>query len=189
MKKDLYVVGLIPEPVKSHIFEYQKKLSALYELYDKKYPELHVTLARLNYENIHEVTRFSAVLGNILPAMEPQTVEIQGIHCFGPPFKSVSLHVKTTPGLKNLSDTIISAGKQEGLSCEYPFETWEYHITIASPTFAKREWLESEYQQACILLKSLNINESFLMDHIQLWHPVMEDYAVNTYILNKKSCT
>lgn len=187
MKKELYVVGLIPEPAKSYIFEYQKKLSALYGLYDNKYPELHVTLARLNYENPNEVVKLCSSLDSVLSVIQPETVEVQGISCFGPPFKSASLHVNTTPGLKNISDLIINTAKQVGLSSQYPFGTWQYHITVASPIFARRDWSESEYGLACKLLESSKISISFVMDQVQLWHPVMEDYIVNSYIL-KKSC-
>jgi hypothetical protein len=183
MAKDLYVMGLIPEPIKSRVLQYQKHLSQVYNIYGEYCPEPHITLGKILYDNPCEIAPLIAGLGTAFRGTRPVKVCINGTSCFGPPYKSVNLHNEPTLGLKSLSALIADTAKASGLTPRDQPGGWQYHISIANPAFAKNEWSESEYEKACEILKKEDFHESFLLNQIQLWHPVERDYVVHSYIL------
>lgn len=186
MENDLYAVGLIPEPVKGKVFEYQNRISQKYALYEGGSPELHITLSKLNYNNLEQVENLIAKLKDSLESFSPPDVEIHGVSCFAPPFKSVNFHVETSPLLSGLSDLIKVVGKSVGMDTEEPFAARVYHISIGNPTFAKKQWTDEEYSEACNLLSKEDFHEGFRLNQIELWRPVKEEYLIQSFNLKQK---
>jgi 2'-5' RNA ligase len=181
--KDIYAVGTIPENIREHMAIYQKRFSLMYGLYEDKYPELHITLAKLSYNDENDVKCLIGKLGEVLKGQRMIYTEIKGICCFDPPYKSVNFHVETNPELQGLTRVIIENAQYCGIAHQSLVYPWQYHISIANPAFAKREWSDAEYKQACTLLKNEEYNQGFMMKAVELWYPSAENYKVSRFFL------
>jgi 2'',5'' RNA ligase family. len=185
MKNDFYIVGIIPEPPKSRISHYQEEFSKIYDLYEGQYPELHITLSRLSYGEKEELDKFIDKLVSLSSCCKPLTIEIDGASCFGPPYKSVNFNVKQSSKLEELSKNIAGTALSCGIESVLTPQRYQYHISVANSFFAKREWPEQEYEQACTLLKSQNFAESFILSRLELWLPKHDNYKIAGFTLGK----
>ena len=111
------------------------------------------------------------------------TIYIDGVSCFGPPYKSVNIHVCSTPYLQQFSQSIHQAAAQAGMDYENFGGQWQYHISLANSAFAKREWTDAEYCLACNILKRMDFNAHFQIEQMQLWYPRKHDYVIHTFPL------
>ena len=184
MKKDIYMVGVIPKSFREDMELYQKQLAKLYDLYNNDYPELHFTLVKIYYDDKNQIESLVDNLNEQLKSCKPINIKVHGASCFDPPYKSVNLSIETNDELVNLSDIIKKSTKTVGMTYEDSFDEWQYHISIANSAFSDKEWTESEYSQACSLLKDEDPYYTFRIDHLQLWYPVKENYVIHNFYLN-----
>jgi 2'-5' RNA ligase len=182
MEKDLYMVALIPNHIKNQLSKYQKEISNIYGLYDE-YPELHITLSKLVYNDEEQIFKLISILNHNLASQKPFPVEINGASCFNPPYKSVNIHVIKNEHLINISKIIDDSALGFNITPADTYKDREYHISIANPNFAKKDWSDKEYEEACHLIQGKDIHKEFIIDTIQMWYPIKEDYIITSFNL------
>lgn len=182
MEKDLYMVALLPNHIKNQLSKYQKEISNIYGLYDE-YPELHITLSKLIYNDEEQIFNLISTLKYKLSGQKPFPVEIDGASCFSPPYKSVNIHVIKNQYLINLSKIIDDSAAEFNMAPTDTYKDREYHISIANPNFAKKDWSDKEYEEACYLLQGKDIHRQFLIDTLQIWYPIKNDYVITSFNL------
>ena len=162
----------------------QKTLCEKYNLYrsDTNLPKLHITLEIITNPNLYDL---DISLKNILKDYTKFEVELNGVICFDPPFKSVNLNINNKGTIYELSKNINSILNSQGFNVREHIENWNLHISLANTNFADREWSDSEYLAACNLAKDENFSETITVAAIELWKPINDndEMVVKKYTL------
>ncbi|WP_298842686.1 2'-5' RNA ligase family protein [Clostridium sp.] len=166
-----YLVGIFDELSYEYIESIQKSLCTKYNLYNGNttLPKLHITLETITDPDISDLDAF---LKNILKDYTKFKVELNGVICFAPPFKSVNLNIDNKGTIFELSKNINSTLKTQGFGVREHIENWNLHVSLASTTFADREWSNNEYLSACNLAKDENFKRTITINAIELWKPI-----------------
>lgn len=173
MKDRIYLV-LIPEYPTAQIARFlQEEVNKRYGLYNIL-PTLHITLDSFYAKAAEENAKVVAALQEICLKLEPFPIIVDGFACFGPPYKSVQLHVVKTPPLKALYDEVHSKLQDLGFQVQEFPEGVQLHMTIASICFASREWSYAEYAQACQELQGISLESGFTLQRLELWYPELD---------------
>ncbi|MGH4051778.1 MAG: 2'-5' RNA ligase family protein [Clostridium sp.] len=166
-----YLVGLFDKISYGYIESLQKSLCKKYNLFssDKDLPKLHITLEVITNPNIPDL---DICLKNILKDYTKFEVKLDGVVCFDPPYKSVNLNIKNQGTIYELSKSLNSILSAQGFNVRDNIENWNLHISLASTTFADREWSTTEYVTACNLAKDEKFSRTITIDVIELWKPI-----------------
>lgn len=166
-----YLVGLFDKSSYEYIESLQKSICKKYNLYksDLSLPKLHITLEVITNPDISDL---DISLKNILKDYTKFEVELDGVICFDPPYKSVNLNIKNKGTIYELSKNINSILNSRGFNVREDIENWNLHISIASTTFADREWSNNEYMAACNLAKDESFQRTITVDVVELWKPI-----------------
>ncbi|MBU3110578.1 2'-5' RNA ligase family protein [Clostridium lacusfryxellense] len=166
-----YLVGLFDKTSYEYIEKLQKSICKKYNLYnsDSNLPKLHITLEVITNPTLSDL---DISLENILKNYTKFEVELDGVICFDPPYKSVNLNIKNKGTVYELSKNINSILNSNGFNVREDIENWNLHISIASTTFADREWSNNEYLAACNLVKDESFPKTITVDVVELWKPI-----------------
>jgi len=179
-----YLVGLFDEVSYDYMESMQKSLCKKYNLYkvDANLPKLHITLEIITNPNICDL---DTSLKNILKDYTKFEIELNGVICFDPPYKSVNLNINNNGTIYELSKNINSILSSQGFTVRKHIENWNLHISLANTNFADREWTNSEYLAACSLAKDKNLSRTITIGTIELWKPINnnDEMVVKKYIL------
>lgn len=179
-----YLVGLFDEDSYKIVHSLQKTLCEKYNLYKlgTDLPKLHITLETITDPNIFDL---DVSIKNILKDYSEFQVELNGVVCFAPPFKSVNLNINNKGTIYELSKKINSILNVQGFNVRQHIESWNLHISLANTTFADREWSDGEYLAACNLAKDENFSKTILIHSLELWKPINDndEMLVKKYIL------
>ncbi|MBU3091071.1 2'-5' RNA ligase family protein [Clostridium sp. CM028] len=179
-----YLVGLFDKVSYKYIESMQKAICEKYNLYksDANLPMLHVTLEIITNPNLYDL---DTALKNILKNYTKFEVELNGVICFDPPYKSVNLNIGNEGTIYQLSKDINSILNLHGFKVRDDIETWNLHISLANTTFADREWSNSEYLAACASAKDENFSRTITVDTVELWKPINnnDEMVTKKYIL------
>ena len=172
--EDRIFLVLIPEYPTAQIARLlQEEVNRKYQLYTVL-PTLHITLDSFFSKGGAENARAVEAIGQICAEIDPFPIIVKGFACFGPPFKSVQLHVEQTSPLVSLYKKVHTRLKELDFRVrEYP-EGVKLHMTIASTCFAEREWSYEEYTVACQELRSLPLESGFMLQRLELWYPEID---------------
>lgn len=167
-----YLVALFDKDSYALIKPLQESLSNEYKLY-AHLPVLHITLAVIEDP---DMDKLNEVIKNILKSYKKFDVHLNGVICFGEPYKSVNLKVDENSGIiKELSKVIYHKLTEEGFKLTSSPDTWQLHVSIANPYFAQRVWREDEFESACTQINNDGFNKELLIDHIQFWRPINDE--------------
>jgi hypothetical protein len=179
-----YLVGIFDKISCEYMKSMQKRICEKYNLYNsyENLPMLHITLETITNPNIDDL---DISLKRILKKYTKFKVDINGVICFDPPFKSVNLNIKNKGTVYELSKTINSTLKSEGFIVREDIESWNLHISLANTTFADREWSDNEYLAACNLAKDEDFSDTISIGTIELWKPIndKDQMVVKKYLL------
>lgn len=166
-----YLVGIFDKVSYEHMESMQKAICERYNLYssDTDLPMLHITLEIITNPNVYDL---DISLKDILKHYTKFQVEINGVICFDPPYKSVNLNVNNSGTVYELSKSINSILKSQGFNVREHIENWNLHISLANTTFADSEWSDSEYLNACNLAKEENFSETITIHSVELWKSI-----------------
>ncbi|MGV8984070.1 2'-5' RNA ligase family protein [Clostridium sp.] len=166
-----YLVGLFDEDSYKCIELLQKSICEKYSLYrpTTDLPKLHITLEIITDPDIQNL---DACLKNILLDYAEFEVELAGVICFDPPFKSVNLNIQNKGTVYELSKNINSILNSKGFTVREHIENWNLHISLANTNFSDREWSDSEYLAACTLAKDENFSKTIRVNSVELWKPI-----------------
>jgi hypothetical protein len=179
-----YLVGLFDEASSEYMNSMQKNICKKYNLYNSydDLPKLHITLEIITNPCIQDL---DDSLKHILKDYTKFQVDINGVICFDPPYKSVNLNIKNKGTIFELSKNLNSILKSQGFMVREDIESWNLHISLANTNFADREWTNNEYLSACNLAKYDNFSETIMLQSIELWKPInnKEQMVVKKYSL------
>ncbi|MGH4122770.1 MAG: 2'-5' RNA ligase family protein [Clostridium sp.] len=179
-----YLVALFDSDSYTYVESLQKTLCEKYSLYRSgtDLPMLHITLEIITDPNLFDL---DISLKNILLDYTEFQVELNGVICFDPPFKSVNLNINNTGTIYELSKNINSILKSQGYNVREHIENWNLHISLANTTFADREWSDSEYLDACKLAKDEKLLKTITIHCVELWKPINDndEMVVKKYTL------
>jgi 2'-5' RNA ligase len=166
-----YLVCLFDDVSYKTMESLQKAICKKYNLYDSytNLPMLHITIETIDEPNLQSL---DISLENILKNYTKFQVQIKGVICFDPPYKSVNLNIENKGTIYELSKNINSILKSQGFKVRQDIENWNLHISLASTNFADREWSDSEYFAACDLIKHENFNETITIHAVELLKPI-----------------
>lgn len=166
-----YLVGLFDKVSYKYIESMQKAICEKYNLYksDSNLPMLHITLEIVTNPNLYDL---DITLKNILKDYTKFEVQLNGVICFAPPYKSVNLNISNKGTIYQLSKNINSILNSHGFKVRDNIETWNLHISLANTNFADREWSNSEYLAACNLAKDEKFSRTITIDTVELWKPI-----------------
>lgn len=179
-----YLVGLVDKDSYKYIEPIQKLLCEKYKLYmdDTNLPKLHITLEIVTNPSLEAL---DISLKNILKNYTKFEVQLNGVICFEPPYKSVNLNISNEGTIYQLSKNINSILSSQGFKVREDIEKWNLHISLANTNFADREWSNSEYLDACNLAKDENFSDTITVNTIELWKPINDknQMVVKKYVL------
>jgi hypothetical protein len=166
-----YLVGLFDKASYNFIELLQKSICEKYSLYNPTtdLPKLHITLEIITDPDLQDL---DVSLKNILLDFAEFEVELSGVICFDPPFKSVNLNIQNKGTVYELSKNINSILSSKGFVVRAHIENWNLHISLANTNFADREWSDSEYLAACNLAKDKNFSKTIRVSSVELWKPI-----------------
>lgn len=169
-----YLVGLFDCDSYKYVESLQKTLCEKYSLYSSgtDLPMLHITLEIITDPNLYDL---DLTLTNILADYTEFQVELNGVICFDPPFKSVNLNIDNKGTIYELSKKINSILNTQGFNVRENIKNWNLHISLANTTFADREWSDSEYLAACNLAKDENLLKTITVHCVELWKPINDN--------------
>ena len=180
-----YLVGLFDSDSYKYVESLQKTLCKKYNLYSSinNLPKLHITLEIITDPSL--LQDLDICLKNILKDYTQFQVELNGVICFDPPFKSVNLNIDNKGIIYDLSKKINFILNSQGFIVREHIENWNLHISLANTTFADREWSSSEYLAACNLAKNENLSKIITVRSVELWKPIndTDEMVVKKYIL------
>lgn len=179
-----YLVGLFDSDSYKYVESLQKTLCEKYNLYNSgtKLPMLHITLEIITDPHLVDL---DISLKNILVDYTQFQVELNGVICFEPPFKSVNLNINNSGTIYELSKKINSVLNMQGFNVREHIENWNLHISLANTTFADREWSDSEYLAACNIAKDEKFSKTITVHSVELWKPINDndEMVVKKYTL------
>jgi len=169
-----YLVGVFDRESYKFVESLQKTICEKYKLYklEADLPKLHITLETIEDPNLCDL---DISLKNILKNYAEFQVDLNGVICFDPPFKSVNLNINNSGIIYELSKNINSILNSQGFNVRQHIENWNLHISLANTIFADREWSEAEYFAACNLAKDENFSKTIKVHSIELWKPINDN--------------
>ncbi|MBU3190145.1 2'-5' RNA ligase family protein [Clostridium bowmanii] len=179
-----YLVGLFDKVSYKYIELFQKSICEKYSLYSPTtdLPKLHITLEIITDPDLENL---NVSLNDILLDYAEFEVELNGVICFDPPYKSVNLNIQNKGTVYELSKNINSILNSQGFVVREHIENWNLHISLANTNFADREWSDSEYLAACHLAKDESFPKTIRVSSIELWKPINnnDEMVVKKYTL------
>lgn len=163
-----YLVALFDKQSYSYIEEMQKSICKKYKIY-KNMPVLHITLEVIGDPDIEKLNK---IVSDILKPYKKFKVEINGVMCFDPPYKSVNLKIENKGYIIRLARHINDILKLHGFNVRDNIDNWDLHVSLANTNYAIREWSSKEYVAACDTAKKGNIHKMAKIDRIELWKPI-----------------
>jgi len=149
----------------------QIELNNKFSIYDSKLPPLHVTIEHIRVTRDEDLKEAANIIDGVCERHAPFELRINGFSFFGPPYKSINLHVEKTNALARISREIHKHLQQKGLSSRPFREEWEFHISLINTVFANREWTEAEFKDAKELVMKWHVNMTSQVEYLELWRP------------------
>ncbi len=179
-----YLVCLLDEASYTYVESIQRSLCEKYNLYSTNtdLPTLHITLEVITDPNLCDL---DISLEHILKDYTKFEVDLNGVICFDPPYKSVNLNIKNQGTIYELSKKINSILSSQGFKVRDHIEDWNLHVSLANTNFAHREWSNTEYLDACNLVKNENFSQTITVHTVELWKPInnKDEMVVKKYVL------
>ena len=155
----------------------QEYLATRYNLYQKPYPPLHVTVGVIFPQSKNGLSKAAELLKSTVKNYLPFDIRAISINCFDSPYKSVNLLIEENHTLRSLSAEIYKVLQENNIEAR-PFDNWDYHISLANTFYAVREWTYQEFREAVSLLRTEEIYQKCNVSKIELWDPIFPPLKV-----------
>ena len=165
--KPFYIVAIPDGVIMTELLRLQKLISRKFKMYTEPYPTLHLTVGVLNRSQ--ELELAVPVLRGMFSSLSPFSVRIQGKSCFKAPFLSVGVDIQSQP-LSYLAGKLEGTLLKAGFS-PHSFSRWDCHISLVIPHFAGRQWSNTEFNQACEIVKKHAPTGTAHVSKLELWAP------------------
>ena len=165
--KPLYLVAIPKGAIMAELLRLQKFISRRFRMYTSPYPDLHLTVGVI--EPVENIAESYSILANVVAKQNSFSVQVSGERCFGKPFYSVGVAVSSQK-LAHLSGRLEGALLSSGFEPR-PFLNWDFHISLLTPLFARRQWTQNEYVEGCKLVAQHVPTGDCQLHHLELWDP------------------
>ncbi|SMC26294.1 2'-5' RNA ligase superfamily protein [Clostridium acidisoli DSM 12555] len=178
-----YLVALFDKDSYSFVENIQKSICRKYKLY-RKLPVLHITLEVIDDPDLDELDK---IVTNFIKPYKKFKVELNGVICFEPPFKSVNLKVEHKGYIMRIARNINDKLKLTNFNVRQNIDNWDLHVSLANTNYATRKWSSEEYKIACENTKQLDPQRMAKIDRIELWKPInnKKTMTVKSYVLKE----
>ncbi len=184
-----YLVAIPQGELLQEAARLQREVSNRYCMYDEPYPALHVTVGTVYPENAEQLQQASYIMKRTLRCFAPFDIHVNGSSCFSPPNKSLNLAIIEDSTVRQLAKTVQHSLASAGISCK-DMTDWDFHITLVSPIYAKREWSGEEFRQVCNLMETQSVKLTCTVRMLELWSPTFPPLIViDRYSLESTSHT
>ncbi len=163
-----YLVALFDKDSYSFVENIQKDICKKYKLY-KKLPVLHITLEVIDDPNFDELDK---IVSELIKPYKRFKVDINGVICFDPPYKSVNLKVENKGYIIKIAKKLNDKLKSLNFNVRQNIDNWDLHVSLANTNYASRKWSTEEYRIACESTRITDPQRMARIDRIELWKPV-----------------
>ncbi|MDK2822802.1 MAG: hypothetical protein PWQ67_675 [Clostridia bacterium] len=172
--EQFFLVVVPEDQVKSKALEIRNKINRRFQIYGGFKPALHTTVEVIKPQNSEDLSKAKAIIKQISKQFRPFTLEVTGFNFFPPPFKAITLAINKNNEIEILSSLIYEALAEKGMIGREDLRSWKFHITVASPFGAVREWSVEEFDLACEMIKDEPVCEKCIIDRLELWRPIFD---------------
>ncbi|MFT9494046.1 2'-5' RNA ligase family protein [Anaerosolibacter sp.] len=148
----------------------QKFLWDKYALHQGGLPEIHLTLEAIAYKDREELQEIRKAIRDLLKKVDSFEIMASGFSHIPCPYNCITIHIVKTKELKEIYQHIHEGLKEKGFQVrEFSSNEIIFHISLAG--IHGRQWTEEESRAAWKDVKDFHIQNSSLVDEIQLWFP------------------
>jgi 2'-5' RNA ligase len=178
-----YLVALFDKDSYLFVENIQKNICKKYKLY-RKLPVLHITLEVIDDPDVDKLDK---IVSDILKPYKRFRVELNGVICFDPPYKSVNLKVENKGYITRLIRQINEKLRINHLKARENIDNWDLHVSLANTNYASRKWSTSEYKIACENTRDSNPQKVARIDRLELWKPInnKKTMTVKSFLLKE----
>lgn len=178
-----YLVALFDKGSYSFVENIQKSICRKYKLY-KRLPVLHITLEVIDDPDIEQLDK---IVHDLIKPYKKFKVELNGVICFEPPYKSVNLKVEHKGYIIRLARIINDRLHLSNFNVRTNIDHWDLHVSLANTNYASRKWTTEEYRIACEDTKKIDPQRMAKIDRIELWKPInnKKTMTVKSYVLKE----
>jgi len=147
----------------------QREISSHYNIYyDGLYPEIHITLDKIDKEI--ELDKTKEIIHGVCKRFRPVQIMINEFDCYLH-FENnfLVLQVEKTESLLNFSRTLHKKLMEADISLIKNYQNWKFHITIISNFFAKNPLGDQKFQDLCDFFSGVNFPCVSEARFIELW--------------------
>lgn len=177
IERAYYLVGIPKGELLQEAARLQREVSKRHCMYDEPYPVLHLTVGTVYPDNAEQLQQASCIIERALRCFAPFDIHVNGSSCFSPPSKSLNLAITEDSTLKQLAKTVQQSLESTGIPCQ-DMTDWDFHITLVSSIYAKREWSSEEFRQVCSLMEAQSIQLTCTVRMLELWSPTFPPLIV-----------
>ncbi|ADL13163.1 2'-5' RNA ligase family protein [Acetohalobium arabaticum] len=170
LDKEVFIVLTLDYDDLTPALKIQESIAEYYNLYeDGQYPELHITLDRINKDSIQQAKK---ILEKIAKDTQPVPIAISNFECFKLS-NSLVLKVDETQALVKLANKIHNQLSTNGLSTIDDYVDWNFHITLVNNHFTDNKISDFEFNTLCSVLDGLESPISTTAKSIEIWQPTL----------------
>jgi len=174
LKEELFIVLIPKNSDLTEALELQKAISNHYDLYnDDSYPELHITLNRINKKHIEDAKE---IIEELIQNYQnnPIKIKISNLECFCLKDNFLVLKIDKTDSLNKLSTQLHQKLANKNLSTISNYEEWSFHMSLISNIFAKNPIPDQDFKEICLVLDGLPQKIATIAQRIEIWRPTLD---------------
>ena len=170
LSDELFIVLTLPEKDVSPLTQLQKKVASDYDLFPEgKYPELHITLNKVEHQAVQPTTD---IIKQTAASALPIRIQVNDFTCFDNNF--LVINVEETDSLLNLAARLHSQLNRHNLSTiEDYYQNWKFHITLISDLLSNNSIPHPDFKQMCTILDGIQQPISTYAKAIEFWRPTL----------------
>jgi len=184
--EQLYLVAVPKKSLIDLAQRLRNQINDNFQIYGDFQPALHVTVEVVKIQDNTDLYKAKEIIRRISKQFSPFSLEVTGFVFFPPPYKAITLAIKKNNEIEILSGLIYEALREQGMIGREDLHSWKFHITLASPFGANREWSAEEFNSACMIVKDAKISGQCLIDTLELWRPVVAPTEMREGIFSLK---
>ncbi len=173
LNQELFVVLVPKDNLLNTAEKVQQVLADYYNLYpDQLYPELHITIDRINKDRVFEAKE---ILCETLEKFDKILLEINKYSClrFSKEHHLI-LEVIETPSLISFATLLHERLFKAGISTIKNYQEWIFHITVINNLFTKNPIPEKDFEKICVLMDSIAQPIISSAKSVEIWRPTLE---------------
>ncbi|KJS21498.1 MAG: hypothetical protein VR72_10150 [Clostridiaceae bacterium BRH_c20a] len=171
--EQLYLVAVPKTSLIDLAQRLRNQINEAFQIYGDFQPAFHVTVEVVKIQDNIDLDKAKEIIRRISKQFSPFSLEVTGFVFFPPPYKAITLAINKNNEIEILSGLIYEALREQGMIGREDFHSWKFHITVASPFGAKREWSAEEFNAAYMLVKDAKISGQCIIDTLELWRPIV----------------